>query len=53
MRVTMLPFYNNDMASDNYLVCHCSIKKKNEVWKLDIHKLDQIDARYGHLCTNV
>ena len=27
--------------------------KKNEVWKMEIRKLDQINARNGRLCKNV
>lgn len=29
------------------------IKKINEIWKMKIHKLNQIDARNRHLRTNV
>lgn len=28
-------------------------KKRNDVWKMEIKKVDQIHARNGRLCTNV
>jgi len=52
------------MASDSCRVCHCLFffkkkkkgkkrkKKKNEVWKMDILKPDQNNARNGRVCTN-
>ena len=46
----MLHLYN-DVPLNNYYVCHCV--KNNEVWEMEIHELDQNDARNGllYICT--
>ena len=46
--MSLIKSANNDMACDN-CVCHCSFKK-NEVWKMEIHKLDQSSIKRTSLC---
>jgi len=54
VHINILPFFN-DVANRTIAVSVtvCLVFKENEVWKMEVHKFDQIDATDGYLCTNL